>query len=96
MYRPCHGDVHGRAWFRQERNGGIGTVSVTEVTAICRPRVRGLLTAELERGGETSVADMAIGFLVKATDADDDMLTYTLGGADMASFAIDPVLRPTG
>ena len=32
---------------------------------------------------------MDIGAPVKATDADDDMLTYTLGGADMASFDID-------
>ena len=38
---------------------------------------------------ENTAADMAIGAPVKATDADDDMLTYTLGGDDMASFDID-------
>ena len=32
---------------------------------------------------------MDIGAAVAATDADNDMLTYTLGGTDMASFAID-------
>ena len=31
-----------------------------------------------------------IGAPVEATDADNDDLTYELGGADMASFAIDP------
>ena len=38
---------------------------------------------------ENTAADMAIGEPVEATDADDDTLTYTLGGDDMASFAID-------
>ena len=39
---------------------------------------------------ENTAADMAIGEPVEAMDDDNDMLTYTLGGADMASFAIDP------
>ena len=39
---------------------------------------------------ENTAADMPIGDPVAATDADDgDTLTYTLGGTDMASFAID-------
>ena len=38
---------------------------------------------------ENTAAGEAIGGPVAATDADDDTLTYTLGGADMASFTID-------
>ena len=39
---------------------------------------------------ENTVADMYIGAPIEATDADnDDTLAYTLGGVDMASFAID-------
>ena len=38
---------------------------------------------------ENTAAGMAIGEPVEATDADDDTLTYTLGGDDMASFDID-------
>ena len=38
---------------------------------------------------ENTATDMPIGDPVAATDADDDELTYTLGGTDMASFAID-------
>ena len=38
---------------------------------------------------ENTAAGMDIGAPVAATDADDDMLTYTLGGTDMASFAIE-------
>ena len=41
---------------------------------------------------ENTAADTAIGDPVMATDADaGDTLTYTLGGTDMASFAIDAV-----
>ena len=38
---------------------------------------------------ENTATGTDIGAPVMATDADDDTLTYTLGGADMASFAID-------
>ena len=38
---------------------------------------------------ENTVAGMDIGDPVAATDAEDDTVTYTLGGADMASFTID-------
>ena len=38
---------------------------------------------------ENTAAGMDIGAPVAATDADDDTLTYTLGGDDMASFAIN-------
>ena len=37
---------------------------------------------------ENTAAGMSIGTPVAATDADSDTLTYTLGGTDMASFAI--------
>ena len=38
---------------------------------------------------ENTATGMPIGDPVMATDADDDTLTYTLGGDDMASFTID-------
>ena len=38
---------------------------------------------------ENTAANMNIGAAVTATDADNDTLTYALGGTDMASFAID-------
>ena len=38
---------------------------------------------------ENTAAGMYIGAAVAATDAENDPLTYTLGGDDMASFAID-------
>ena len=37
-----------------------------------------------------TAADENIGVPITATDADDDTLTYTLGGADASSFGIDP------
>ena len=38
---------------------------------------------------ENAPADIDVGEPVEATDADNDTLTYTLGGADAASFAVD-------
>ena len=38
---------------------------------------------------ENTPAGEHVGAPVVATDADNDVLTYTLSGADMASFAID-------
>ena len=38
---------------------------------------------------ENTVAGTAIGAVVSATDANNDLLTYTLGGDDAASFDID-------
>ena len=38
---------------------------------------------------ENTAAGMYIGAAVAATDAENDPLTYTLGGADMASFTIE-------
>ncbi len=47
-------------------------------------------TAERSVPEDNTAAGENIGAPVMATDADNDTLTYTLGGADMASFAIDP------
>ena len=46
-------------------------------------------TATDRRIAENSVADVNIGTPVAATDADDDPRTYSLGGTDVNSFAID-------
>ena len=43
----------------------------------------------LKSVAENTEAGMAIGAPVTATDADDDTLTYALGGTDTASFDID-------
>ena len=51
-------------------------------------------TADELSVAENTAAGMDIGAAVAATDADNDMLTYTLGGTDMASFAIDADSRP--
>ena len=48
-------------------------------------------TADTGEVAENTAAGENIGAPVAATDADaGDTLTYTLGGTDMASFAIDP------
>ena len=67
---------------------GMSAQQVTEVSANTAPE----FAAETAQRSvaENTVAGMDIGAPVKATDADDDMLTYTLGGDDMASFDIDP------
>ena len=63
-------------------------MSAQQVTANTAPE---FAAATAERSvAENTVAGENIGDPVAATDADDDMLTYTLGGTDMASFAIDP------
>ena len=63
-------------------------VSGQQVTANTAPE---FATATAERSvAENAAAGMDIGAPVEATDADNDVLTYTLGGTDMASFAIDP------
>ena len=66
---------------------GMSAQQVTEVSANTAPE----FAAETAQRSvaENTVAGMDIGAPVKATDADDDMLTYTLGGDDMASFDID-------
>ena len=62
-------------------------VSAQQVTANSAPEFEAE-TAE-RSVAENTAADMDIGTPVEATDAENDTLTYTLGGDDMASFAID-------
>ena len=77
-------------------NGGTVTITVTiTVTDVDEPGNNAPEFASTETGArsvaENTAAGENIGALVEATDADaGDMLTYTLGGADMASFDIDP------
>ena len=49
----------------------------------------GSVTATTRSVVENTAAGMDIGAVVAATDADNDTLTYTLGGDDAASFDID-------
>ncbi len=64
------------------------TITVTDVEENQAPMFPG---AEATRNiAENTPAGVNIGQPVTATDADDDTLTYTLGGADAASFDIDP------
>ena len=63
-------------------------MSAQQVSANTAPE---FAAATAERSvAENTVAGMDIGAAVAATDADNDMLNYTLGGADMTSFTIDP------
>ena len=63
------------------------TVTIT-VTAVNNAPEFAAATAE-RSVAENTAAGVDIGAPVEATDADNDTLTYTLGGDDMASFAID-------
>ena len=66
---------------------GMSEQQVTEVSANTAPE---FAAATAERSvAENTAAGMDIGLPVEATDADNDMLTYTLGGDDMASFTIE-------
>ena len=65
------------------------TIAVTiTVTAVNNAPEFVVATAERSMA-ENTAAGVDIGAPVEATDADNDTLTYTLGGDDMASFAID-------
>ena len=77
------------------------TITVTNVTkarylAKCRSRVPSRRTTPLfaaatdtREVAENTAAGENIGAPVAATDAEDDSLTYMLGGVDMADFDID-------
>ena len=71
-------------------NGGTDTINVTiSVTDVNEAPMFASETAE-SSVAENTAAEMIIGDALMATDEDDgDELTYTLGGTDMASFAID-------
>ena len=96
-YTPVDGDANmylrATAMYTDGEGSGksemaVSAQQVTEVSANAAPE---FAAATAERSvAENTAAGMDIGAPVKATDADDDMLTYTLGGDDMASFDIDP------
>ena len=74
-------------------NDAMKTVTVT-VTDVNEPEPENNAPAfaaatDTRSVAENTAAGENIGAPVTATDADDDTLTYTLGGDDMASFAID-------
>ena len=64
------------------------TVVVTRAASTNNAPVFGSSTVALDLE-ENTVADQDVGAAVAATDADNDTLAYTLGGAGMASFGID-------
>ena len=68
--------------FQIRVNGTIGGGAATNAAPVF-----GSSTVALDLA-ENTVADQDIGAAVTATDADNDTLTYTLGGTDMASFDI--------
>ena len=93
-YTPVDGDAGSYLQATAMYTDGHGpdkskmAVSAQQVTANTAPE---FATATAERSvAENAAAGMDIGAPVEATDADNDTLTYTLGGTDMASFAIDP------
>ena len=64
------------------------TINVTDVDENRAPAfAEG--TSTTRAVAENTAADTNIGAAVSATDPDDDTLTYTLGGADAASFSIN-------
>ena len=63
------------------------TIMVTDVDENVAPEFAA--ATDTRSVAENTAAGENIGAPVTATDADDDTLTYTLGGDDMASFAID-------
>ena len=94
-YMPVAGDenMYLRATAMYTDGHGPGkiemAVSVNMVIANTAPAFAEA-TGERRSVEENTVAGMDIEAPVAATDAEHDTLTYTLGGTDMASFAIDP------
>ena len=79
-----------------DRNGGTDSIAVT-VTAAGRTSQQVVNSAPEFADGDRTTRSVAentgsgvnIGAPVSATDVDNDMLTYTLGGTDAAAFSID-------
>ena len=72
-------------------NGGSDSIAVTiNVTDVNENRAPAFTegTSTTRSVAENTAADTNIGSAVSATDPDDDTLTYTLSGADAASFSI--------
>ena len=77
-------------WTATDADGGTAAMKKFKITiAAGANNAPAFATAAATRSiAENTAAGMAIGAPVVATDADGDSLTYTLSGADMASFAI--------
>ena len=76
-----------------EGNGGTDSITVTiNVTDVSEVTNNALVftdgTSTTRSVAENTAANTNIGSAVSATDADNDTLTYTLGGTDAASFSI--------
>ena len=70
-------------------NSGAGRITVTiNVTEANNPPVFTEGTTATRSVAENTASKQNIGAAVTATDADNDTLTYTLGGTDAASFGI--------
>ena len=72
--------------------GGLSatiTVTITVIDVANQAPVFQFPTAQRNIAEDTAAGEN-IGEPLAATDGDDDTLTYTLGGADMADFEIDP------
>ena len=81
---------HLRATAMYDDGEGMGKMASEEtmmVTMNAAPMFES--EADTREVAENTVAGEDIGNPVAASDANDDALTYTLGGADVASFAID-------
>ena len=69
-------------------NGGSDSIPVTINVMNVNEAPSFATTTATRSIAENTAADMNIGSAVSATDPDNDTLTYTLGGADAASFSI--------
>ena len=76
-------------------NGGTDTITVTinvtdvNETPANNPPVFTDGTSTIRSVAENTASGRHIGTAITATDADNDTLTYTLGGTDATSFRID-------
>ena len=98
-YTPVVGDVSNylrvTASYTDGEGSGKTARAVSDYAVRAVPATNSAPAFPASETGTRSVAENteageAIGAPVAATDADDDPLTYSLGGDDAASFAIDP------
>ena len=91
-YTPVEGDDGYRLMAKAMYTDGYGedmATATTGMVASSNSAPEFGMEATTREVAENTAAGMNIGAPVMATDADDDTLTYTLGGSDMASFDID-------
>ena len=92
MYTVMDDDegYHLRATAMYDDGEGMGKMA-SEETMMVTMNAAPMFESETDTRevAENTVAGEDIGNPVAASDANDDALTYTLGGADVASFAID-------